>query len=417
MKKNFNLVKAVLIISICVFLSLPLRGQIDENFRKNQKKAYVASSIAECRTSLKFCKDVLKVVPNHPVINYLAARLNALLGNEDIALKHLKKATILGYTTKSPLLKTHHLNDPAFSKIKCKDGFSQIINALKIYEKPIHNSKIAFTIKDKKLETEGITYDPIEKMFYLGSQSKHKIIKVDHFGNSIDFTQEGQDGLNIICGLHVDPIRRTLWACSYAPDNRSQIYKYNLSSGKLIKKYSFPQNEKKKYSFNDLVIHPNGNIYISGGGSIYWISHFSDKLEYFLENNSIVSPNGITLSDDCRFIYFADYFIGIYRIDIKTKKIKLLSHCANFSSFAVDGLYFKEKKLYAIQTRLNQISRFTLNNKANKIEKCEIFERYTPELIFPTTGVFVNDFFYYVTDDWGEGENPRGVIVMKVALK
>ena len=164
----------------------PAIGQIDGNYRENHKKAFAASTITECQSSLKFCNEVLKVVPNHPSINYLAARLNAILGNEEIALKQLKRATELGYTTKLPYFNIHQLNDTAFNKLRNEIEFEDIIKALEKAEKPIHNSKIAFNIADKKLGIEGITYDPVEKMFYLGSMYKHKIVKVDPQGNERD---------------------------------------------------------------------------------------------------------------------------------------------------------------------------------------------------------------------------------------
>ncbi|MCK5147005.1 SMP-30/gluconolactonase/LRE family protein [bacterium] len=401
-----------------IFLSsfYPAIGQIDSNYRENRNKAFVAKTVAECQSSLKFCKEALKVAPNHPLINYLAARLNALLGNEDIAIKYLKKATELGYTTKLPPDRIHHLNDTAFSKLRKEKKFEEIIIALKKVEKPIHNSQIAFTISDKELWPEGITYDPVEKMFYFGSVTKHKIVKVDHFGKSIDFTEEGQDGLNIVVGIHVDPVRRTLWACSVS-ETKKEIFKYNLSSGKLIKKYSFPPDEKKRYSFNDLVIHPNGDIYISGGGAIYVIPHDSDKLEWFLRDNLIVLPNGITLSDDGRTIYSADQAIGIYKIDIKTKSFSLLSHSSEFSSIIIDGLYFRNNNLYAVQPILNTISRFTLNKDATYIESREIYERNTAYLVFPTTGVIVGDYFYFIADPEGKSDKPGGIIIMKALIK
>ncbi|MCK5148638.1 hypothetical protein KAR48_17925 [bacterium] len=407
-------VKFYFLVIILLIHCLPAVGQINGNFRENQAKAFAASSADECQSSLKFCKEVLKVVPNHPLINYLTARLNAILGNEKIALEQLNKATELGYTTKLPFNKTHHLNDTAFITLREKEGFKQIMKALEKAEKPIHKSQIAFSIKDKKLGTEGITYDPVEKMFYLGSHYKHKIIKVDHFGNSIDFTEEGQDGLKLVLGIHVDPIRRTLWACSFS-EEKKEIFKYDLSSGRLIKKYSFPPNEVR-HGFNDLVIHPNGDIYISGGGAIYVIPHLSDKLEWFFKNELIVSPNGITLSEDGQVIYSADYLLGINKIDIRTKSVMFLSENQGHSTFGIDGLYFFNNSLYAVQIGLNQISRFSLNKDATSLKDCEVFERYTPELIEPTTGVIVDDYFYYVTDDGGQGEHPRGIFVMKVAI-
>ncbi len=416
MKKKLKL-QLVILAGIMMISCLPAIGQIDGNYYKNQKKAFAAKSVAECQASLKFCNEVLKVIPDHMIANYLSSRLNAILGNSDLALKQLKKATRLGYMTKVLFLEFHQLNDPAYNTLRDKKEFKEIIKILNKSEKPVHKSQIAFSISEKDLNPEGITYDPVEKMFYLGSMNKHKIVKVDPSGKSTDFTSEGQDGLNMVLGIHVDPIHRLLWVVSYSK-KRSEVLKYNLSSGKLIKKYflSAVPNEIKP-SFNDLVIHTNGDVYVSGSNSIYWISHSSDKMEVFLNSNSFSTFNGITLSDDAQTIYVSDYFVGIYKIDIKTKSFYLLTHEPGFNSIGVDGLYFLNNQLYCVQDVVNSIDRFSLNKKGTHLKSCEFFERNTQYLHMPTTGVIIDDYFYFIADTQGKGKNPGGIIIMKTPIK
>ena len=204
---EFYLLGIILLISCW-----PAFGQIYENYHENQKKAFAASSTIEYQSSLKFCNEVLTVSPNHPVMNYLAARLNEQLGNSDIALKHLKKAAKLGYTSNIRWLKMHPMNDPVFSALQQKMAFEKIVEIMKVCDKPISKSQIAFIIKDKDIDPEGITYDPVEKVFYFGCTNK--IIRVDHSGKYNVFTREGQQDECWYNGIHVDPINRTLWACS-----------------------------------------------------------------------------------------------------------------------------------------------------------------------------------------------------------
>ncbi len=415
MKKNFKIQSFILITGLLLVSCLPANGQIDNNFWNNQKKAFAAGSTAECKSSLKFCIGALKVVPNHPVINYLAARLNAQLGNKNIALEQLKKATELGYTTKLPFNKIHQLNDSAFVDLRKEEGFRQIIKALEKSEKPVHNSQIAFILREKDLVPEGITYDPVEKMFYLGSETKNKIVKVDHDGNCADFTRENQDGLTYVLGIHVDPVRRTIWACSYKK-NKQAVFKYNLLSGRLIKKYLLPPDDSGKY-FNDLVIHSNGDVFLSepGGHSIYIIPHSSDKLELFFKHKYFIGPNGITLSED-KGVIFVGTNAGICKIDIKTKSFSFLTHGEDFNTYGIDGLYFADNSLHAVQISINQISKFTLNKNFTHIESCKIFERNSPYLHRPTTGVIVDDYFYFIADTEGKAYKQEGVIVMKTPL-
>ena len=412
---KFRLLSVILILGSILISCLPAIGQIDKNFIENGGKAFAASTVAECQSSLQFCNEVLKVIPNHPLINYLAARLNALLGNNDIALDQLKKAAKLGYTSSVRWYEMHQLNDQAFIDLRDKKEFKEIIEIMKIADTPIHKSEIAFIVKDKKLETEGISYDPVERMFYLGSE--YKIVKVDQLGNSIDFTIEGKhDGLGWVNGIHIDPVRRTLWACSNG-ESKVEIFKYELSSGKLINKYTLPL-DGSRHMFNDLVIHPNGNIYISNtlDGAIYIIHNSSDKLELFLKNKLFHGLNGITLSEDGRVIFVANDNLGIYKIDIKTKAFARLTHNQSFNTYGIDGLYYSDNYLYAIQSMLlPQISRFSLNKDATQLESCEIFEKYTPYLSNPTTGVIVDDYFYFIADTQGKGE--KGIIIMKTSLE
>ncbi|NPD47280.1 SMP-30/gluconolactonase/LRE family protein [Lentimicrobium sp. S6] len=417
MKRTATPKIVLLIIGILIISCLTGFGQVDNNYMDNWRKAFEAKSVAECQSSLKFCNEALKDVPDHPVLNYLAARLNAQLGNSELALEQLKKATELGYNSKMLFHEKHQLNDSAFIGLRQKQEFKEIIKLLVVTEKPIHKSQIAFTVKDKKLNPEGITYDPIEKMFYLGSLDKNKIVKVDQSGKSVDFTNENQDGLGKVMGIHVDPSRRHLWAVS-GGEKMKEIFKYNISSGKLIKKYTVPPALKKaKHFFNDLVIHSNGDVFITGSYTIFKIPHSSDKLELFITDNSFVAFNGITLSEDEETIYVSDYLIGIYKIDITTKSFLMLTHEPNIKPHGVDGLYFLNNQLYAVQDVLNTIDRFSLNTEGNHIESCEIYERNTPYLNMPTTGVLVDDYFYFIADTQAKTFDQTGVVIMKASLK
>ncbi len=411
--------RITLIAGILLVFSLPVNGQVDGNFNKNVKTAFSASSEIECRTSLKFCMETLTVIPNHPVINYLTARLNEQLGHRDIAIEYLKKAATLGYTSNARWLKANPITDPAFSDLRTKDKFNEIVKIMDNSDKPVQNSQVAFTINNEKLDYyEGITYDPDEKFFYLGSNNE--IFKVDHLGNSTVFIRDGiQNGLGSVNGIHVDSIRRTLWACSN-DDNRENvdIFKYDLSSGKLIKKYSAP-SDGDVHMFNDLVIHPNGDVYVTdtyeGGidGAIYKIPITSDKLELFFKAKSFFGPNGITLSEDGKLIFVATDYLGICKIDIENKSMIRLEHKNDFHTYGIDGLYFADNYLYAVQNMLlTQVSRFSMNKNATYLENCEVFEKNTPDLRAPSTGVIVDDYFYFIA-----GSNKNGVVIMKTSIK
>lgn len=426
---------SISILYLGLILSLSsVFGQNFKDYWQKQKMAENAVTAQECKNSLKFCNEILQIAPHHPVVNYLAARLNALLGKNKEALRFLKKATAQGYNNemlehKLNLLNSTLLIDTAFVSLRKTKAFKAIIENIKKFKRPIHKSQVAFIISDQDISPEGITFDPVEKMFYLGSTNKEKIVRIDKDGNTSDFTKEKQDGSGAILGIHIDPKRRILWACSGSnAEGWTGIFKYNLSSGQLIKKYILSE-KNERHRFNDLVINQNGDVYITdmGFNAIYMISNQKDTLELFLKSDLFVSPNGITLSDDEAKIYMADWVIGIFQIDIATKKVTLLSHSKTFNTYGVDGLYFADNCLYAIQDGLNRICRFTFDNKRTELEKCDIFETNTPYLDMPTTGVIVEDQFYFLanTQDGSDiqvensmtDKSLQGIIIMKTSLK
>jgi hypothetical protein len=142
--------------------------------------------------------------------------------------------------------------------------------------------------------------------------------------------------------------------------------------------------------------------------AVYMILSQNDELELFLKSDLFVSPNGITLSDDETTIYMADWAIGIYQIDIISKKHSLLSHPKTIKTYHIDGLYFSGNSLLAVRDKV--ICRFKFNDKRSSLESCDIFEANTSHLGDPKTGVIVEDEFYFLA-------STLEIIIMKTSMK
>ena len=98
------------------------------------------------------------------------------------------------------------------------------------------------------------------------------------------------------------------------------IFKFDLDTGKLIKKYIL-ETKGKVHFFNDLILDTDGNVYITHmfqEHSIYTIQKEKDELEIFLKPESLKYPNGISISNDDRFLFVA-HSEGLSRIEIATK--------------------------------------------------------------------------------------------------
>jgi hypothetical protein len=177
-----------------------------------------------------------------------------------------------------------------------------------------------------------------------------------------------------------------------------------LRSGKLLKKYLL-SNENGKHALGDLIISKNGDVFASDSvaPNIYRIDAKRDELEIFLTSDNFSSLQGLAFSPDEKLLFAADYSKGIFRIEMQDKKIMQMSADANTNPIGIDGLYFHDRYLIAIQNgfRPHRVVRFVLNKERSAITKSETLEANHADFNEPTLGVKVgNDFYYIANSQW-----------------
>lgn len=274
---------------------------------------------------------------------------------------------------------------------------------------PVNTSFISFTLREKDLLPENIAYDRVEGASYIGSTRKGKIVKVDSSGKETNFTKPRQDGLWQIIGMKVDEKRRILWVCSSMGENligykKSEtnpagVFKYDLNTGKLLKKFVL-NGEGEKHFFNDLTLNKKGDVFITHmfeKAAIYKIGHDTDELEVFLEPERLVAPNGITISDDDEKLFVAHRF-GVNIFDITTKQMTNLRYPEGVSAKGIDGIYFYKNSLVVVKPEQNTVRRFYLDDQLKRVVRAETLEAHHPMFSNPTTGVIVGSGFYYIAN-------------------
>jgi|GEM_PF-634082 len=378
-----------------------------------QKEDYVIA--------LESYQNLLDMVPHDPELHYSIARLHGLMGDPRKAMDCLEKALILGYDFRAEV-------DTSLAPVRDLPGFSKIQKRIDDMQKPINTSRVAFTIPQKDLIPEGIAYDAVDDCFYLGSVWKCKIVKVDKQGHAADFTDKKQDGLRVVLGMEVDAQRRVLWAASAVsrqhpdidPDELgwSGLFKYDLKTGKLIKKYTLHETGIR-HLFNDVTVTSQGDVFVTDTyfGAVYVVFHDRDTLELFLKSDAFLYPNGITVGANDHTLYMAASGDGVYRIDIPTRKYRLLSQPDDLSLNGIDGMYFYKGSLVCVQNGLNRISRFFLNRKGDTVERMELIETRNRYFIIPTTGAVAGDVFYYIANSQLRSFNQDGSIFPYEKLK
>jgi hypothetical protein len=399
--------------------------------RYYRQQAAAAYKAKDYPTAIENFKKAAELIPDHPTLLYNLACVNALAGRKSDALASLTQVAEMGLVMPAE-------KDTDLDAIKDTPEFRLILKRFEASKAPVNNSSAGFTIHEKGLITEGLAYDPADETFFVSSVHKRKILAIGKSGDVKVFAAE-QDGLFSVLGMAVDAKRRLLWVASTAfpqmvnfkkeEDGTSAVFKFDLRTRRLLKKYVL-SNTEKKHALGDLIIHSNGDVFATDSLSpaVYVIRPQRDEIELFLSDPRFGSPQGLAFSSDEQHLFMADYGTGLFDLDVRTKRVSHLAPLAGATLLGIDGLYFFKGSLIAIQNGVNpqRVVRVLLSRDLKRVEALEVLEANNPVFLEPTLGVIVKDTFYFIANSqWplvdGNGklaadDKLREPVVLKIKL-
>jgi hypothetical protein len=299
--------------------------------------------------------------------------------------------------------------EPLFAELRGTREFDEVLAAVREATPVVSHSSPVFTVAEGDLVPESVAYDPQSKHFYFGSMNKGKVVRCSSSGNCTQFA----GGLGTVLGLKAHG--NSLWLLNNS-DNESALIQYDLASARLVRKY---QVAGVGHKFNDLVITPAGDIYLTDtpAGAVWHLAAGSADLTKLA--GQFEFANGIALSPDAKLLYVSTFPDGIKILDLKTQMSVPIVRPANLCLATIDGLYFYRGTLIAIQNAfmVPRVVRLTLTRDLRAIERFEVLERRNPLFEGVTTGVVVGREFFYmanIQDDKKTGFNP--ITVLKLHL-
>lgn len=406
MKKIFSLLTILIALQLFSIPKNLFAQQEIEQARELVRTAFNHYKEKNYSAYLEALEKAVKLRPNHPTLTYNYAGALALTGNKKQALAELNKLADFGVVA-------NPAKDEDFASIKETPEFEAILKKIEKNSTPIGQTDLVFKLSEKDLITEGLAYDTQEKTFYIGSVRKRKILTVDKDGKVAEFASSKQDGLWGVFGMQIDPKKRFLWVASSSlpeisdfqkeEDNKAAIFQYDLKTKKLLKKYSLP-DDQKKHVFGDLTLNSKGEVFITDSISpnIYYISPEKQTLETFL-SGSFSSLQGITFSNDDKSFFVSDYSSGIFKIDVETKKVTKLNYPPDATLLGIDGIYFYQNSIIAVQNGVNprRVIKLTLNKKLDALETFTTLTAGRESLPDPTLGTIIGkDFYFHANAQW-----------------
>lgn len=252
---------------------------------------------------------------------------------------------------------------------------------------------------EKDLIPEGIAIDNRTEKVYLNSLKNNKIVSSSINGsNPKTFLETGKH--NYLAGFGMTIKGDTLYALGNsltADKNKSVLLLLQLSTGDLIDSYSI--DDSNFHYLNDLAISSTNEIFITDSESnkIFRIQRPSKTIEIYLDSEKVPNSNGITISDNDRYLYFASTK-GICIVERISKKL-INEPKEDYSS--IDGLKFYNNNLYGIvngwgDNSQNGLFKFKLNKAETEIQGSKKIIEFTEHFKIPTTFDIFDRHIYFV---------------------
>ncbi|MBI2427391.1 MAG: SMP-30/gluconolactonase/LRE family protein [Ignavibacteriales bacterium] len=343
------------------------------------------------------------------------AKAYAMNGNKRKCIEILDDLSVIGFDFKIE-------RDSGFANL-WKHSLVKEISARAKRNSSVQTSGVAFTVPEKDLIPEGIAHDPRRNVFYLSSIYKRKVVALLPDGSTFDFIPEAGDGVLSTLGMKVDAARNHLWVLSTMQSGKARksepgeagksfIHQYDLATKQLMTVYSL--EDTLKHLFNDLTILLNGDVFLTDSeeGAVYKIDIKNRMLQRWHKSEMMYFPNGITLSPDQQYLFVA-HWVGISRISLADTKEVMLTTKAKTTLTGIDGIYFYDNSLIAVQNGAgpqSRIMKFELNKEFDTVTKATILESDHPNHNVPTTGVIVGGDFYYIANSQLQSFTPDGKI-------
>ncbi len=357
-----------------------------------------AQDAPQLKERIRAAEQRLAQAPENPALMFDLGLLRAAAGDRAGALGLLERI-VAARTGIDP-------EGTAFDRFTDDPAYRALHSRIRRDFSPVLNSAPAFSIPEPDLIPEGIAYDGPSGRFFVGSIHKNKIVAIARDHAVSDFVPASRDGLAAVLGLRADSARGLLWAAAEfrvtsadgSPAARTGVAAYELATGRLARRALV---DGEGHLLNDLVVTGGGDVYVtdSDASELYRLPAGAARLERVLDSTRIWRPNGITLAPDQSRAFIAAW-PSIVILDLRTWAVTSLRHALDIVTAGVDGLYFHEGSLIAVQNDVHpgRVVGFDLSPDLQTVTRARVLASYDPRFEIPTTGALANGGLYIIAN-------------------
>ena len=201
------------LFALCLFAPPGLSSQAEADSARVARGAWRKAVPLIRRQEYPAARDLVRRAyqawPGQPVYVAGYAALSARVLDTAATLEALGLLADLG-------LSADLAGDADYAALRDAPALRGIARKLATNALPLAQSTLAVSLTEVDFFPEGMSHDPRDGSWYIGSIRHRKVTRVRPGGGSEDLVREGQDGLWSVLGVRADPPSSTLWVTTAA---------------------------------------------------------------------------------------------------------------------------------------------------------------------------------------------------------
>ena len=359
-------------------------------FRQLRAEGVAAAGADDMATAAARLAAADAVVPNHPGLIGLRARVAAASGQSQEALALWRRYAELG-------LAANPSRDPLNADMLALPAWSEVAERLEANRRSV-GTLIPVAILEQPLAIENVVHDATRNRLLVSTIAGRTILQIDPQG-AVSPWLSSEAPVAGVLGLAMDSERGLLWAASAGlaaatPDaadpmrDSTELLKIDLVSGRVLDRYSPPDAPQR--SLGDVAVGPDGAVYVSDSlaGDVWRLRPSGDSLERLVPAGVVGSPQGMALSADGTALILADYGSGLHRIELSTGQVTMMPAPTDASLIGLDAVLRRGDRLVVVQNGAapRRILELTLSADQSAVTKARVLAANLDAMTDPAGG-------------------------------
>lgn len=322
-------------------------------------------------------------------------------------------------------------SDPRFEKARGTEVWKYIVEAFDVNRQPFGEGEVLMQVPGTDRLIESLAWDASRSALLLGSARSGSVYVASASGRLTPLVKaDAANGMWGVFDIAVDAERKVLWVASTAVPHYSGydaekdlggagIFKFDLKSGKFIKRFLAPKAAGRQIFMSALALGPDGTVFAADGvnNAIYAIQ--DDRFRRVLHAPTLSSIRGMAVSADSKFLYFADYERGLFGIDLEQEASFEVAVPRKLVLAGIDGLVFWKGHLVAVQNGMipKRVMKLKLAANGKEIESYQPLDANQEAFSVPTLATRDQDRLLLIANSQKSNYDRFGLVRDKSKLE